>query len=135
MPPEALSKCLDHITPTEWYELINGKTFFWAERRRLQSLLNAFAYRNRAHCVITIDTHGLLSRHGSRTSLSAINSGFVYYGGPRGRHTFKSLAEFPSGHRVWKLAVEYSVSDLVDFVIRVEDWKRDMRVGVIWERR
>ena len=54
MPPDKLSKCLDGISTQEWYKLINGKTFFWAERRRLNNLLNAVAYSNRPHCVITI---------------------------------------------------------------------------------
>lgn len=134
MPPQKLSTCLDGLSPQEWYELLNGKTFFWAERRRLQTLLNAWAYRNEAHCVLTVDHHGLIKRHGTRASLSAINSGFVYSGATRGRFTFKPIAEFPNHQRVWEVAVEYSVPDLADFVIRVEDWKRDARLRVIWER-
>ena len=135
MPPDELSKCLDGISTQEWYRLINGKTFFWAERRRLNNLLNAIAYRNRPHCVITIDTQALLDRHESRTSLSAINSGFTYHGGTRGRDTFKSIAEFPGSNTVWELAVEYSVPDLADCVIRVEDWEKNSRIRVVWENQ
>lgn len=134
MPPNELVNCLVNLTTTEWYELLNRMTFFWAEWRRLANLLNAVAYRNKPHCVITIETRALLARHGSRASLSAINSGFVNYGGPRGRDTFKSIANFPSGHTVWELAVDYSVPDLADLVISVEEWRRDTRLRVIWDR-
>ena len=64
-----------------------------------------------------------------------MNSGFVYNGGLRGRDTFKSIAEFPGGRTVWELAVEYSVPDLVDHVIRVEDWQGNSRIRVVWENR
>ena len=134
MPPAKLAGNLVNMTPGEWYEFLNRKTFFWADWKRLTNLLNAYAYRNRAHCVLTVDTEALLTRHGNRTSLCAINSGFVYHGGRRGRETFKPIANYPSGNRVWELAVEYSVSDVADLVVRVEDWQRDSRLRIVWDR-
>ncbi len=134
MPPSELAKNLVNMTPEEWYEFLNGKTFFWADWKRLRSLLHAYAYRNRAHTVLTVDTDALLARHGKRTSLCAINSGFVYYGGRRWRATFKPIADFPSGNGVWELAVEYRVPDLADLVVRVEDWRRDSRLRLVWDR-
>ena len=134
MPPAKLAGNLVNMTPGEWYEFLNRKTFFWADWKRLTNLLNAYAYRNRAHCVLTVDTEALLTRHGNRTSLCAINSGFVYHGGRRWRETFKPIANYPSGNRVWELAVEYSVSDVADLVVRVEDWQRDSRLRIVWDR-
>ena len=134
MPPAKLAGNLVNMTPGEWYEFLNRKTFFWADWKRLTNLLNAYAYRNRAHCVLTVDTEALLTRYGNRTSLCAINSGFVYHGGRRGRETFKPIANYPSGNRVWELAVEYSVSDVADLVVRVEDWQRDSRLRIVWDR-
>ena len=134
MPPSKLANNLVNMTPEQWYKFLNRKTFFWADRRRLTNLLNAYAYRNRAHSVLTVDTEALLTRHGDRTSLCSINSGFVYYGGRRGRETFKPIAKFPSGNQVWELAVEYSVPDVADLVVRVEDWRRDSRLRLVWDR-
>ncbi len=134
MPPSDLANNLVNMTPGEWYEFLNRKTFFWADWNRLTNLLNAYAYRNRAHCVLTVDTEALLTRQGKRTSLCAINSGFVYHGGRRGRETFKAIADFPSRNQVWELAVEYSVPDVADLVVRVEDWRRDSRLELVWDR-
>lgn len=135
MPPNKLEKCLVNLTPQEWYEFLNRKTFFWAERERLARLLNGRAYRRRPHCVITIDTRALLDRHIEKISLSAINSGCVIFGGsPRGRETFRSIADFPNSRTIVEVAVEYSVPDVVDLVISVEEWERDTRLAIIWDR-
>ncbi len=134
MPPSKLANNLVNMTPEEWYEFLNRKTFFWADWNRLTNLLNAYAYRDRAHSVLTVDTEALLTRHGNRTSLCPINSGFVYHGGRRGRETFKPIANYPSGIRVWELAVEYSVPDVADLVVRVEDWRGASRLRVVWDR-
>lgn len=135
MPPAQLAPTLVNMTPTEWYEFLNRKTFFWTDWKRLMNLLNAYAYRSRAHCVLTVDTSALLARHWDKTSLCAINSGFVYHGGKRGKETFKPIANYPSEHSVWELAVEYSVPDVVDLLVRVESWRRDSRLRVIWDRQ
>lgn len=135
MPPAQLAPILVNMTTREWYEFLNRKTFFWTDWKRLSNLLNANAYRNRAHCVLTVETSALLARHGDQVSLCAINSGFVYHGGRRGRETFKPIANYPSEGSVWELAVEYSVPDIVDLLVRVENWRGDSRLKVIWDRQ
>lgn len=134
MPPSKLASNLVDMTPQEWYEFLNRKTFFWANWNRLANLLNANAYRHRPHSVLFVDTAALLTRHAHRVSLCAINSGFVYHGGKRGRGTFKEIANFPNANRVWELAVEYSVPDIADLVVRVEDWQRDAKLRLVWDR-
>lgn len=137
MPESKLRGCLVDMTPQEWYELINRKTFFWAEKTPLVWMLKAAPYRDREHGVITIPTRILLDHHVDRITLSAINSGSVYpskaTGTPRlrGRDTFKPLRDFTS-RWVTELAVEYSVPDIADLAIRVEAWQRDRRLRVIW---
>ncbi len=133
MPPEELAKCLVGMTAKEWYEYINHKTFFWVEQERLLRLLNAFAYRNRSHTVIIVNTNALIDSHADEVTLSSINSGFAYFGGQRGRDTFKSIEDSPSGHRVWELAVEYSVDDVEQLAICVEKWRGDQKLEVIWK--
>ncbi len=134
MPPSRLTNKLVDMTPREWYEFLNRKTFFWAEEYRLIKLLSAIAYRDRAHTVLAIDTKALLANHGHRTSLCSINSGFANYGGMRGRNTFSSIERFPEGKRVWELAVEYSVPDIRDLIISVEEWQRNSKLKLIWHR-
>ena len=51
----SVAKTLRNMTPREWYELLNRKVFFWVTEERVQQLLGARMYRNRAHTVITLD--------------------------------------------------------------------------------
>ena|SRR5208282_3252377 len=55
MSDKALRRCLQNMEPREWYETLNRKVFFWLTRERLLTLLSARAYRNREHCVLTLD--------------------------------------------------------------------------------
>ena len=57
-----LAECLEDMTVREWYELLNRKTFFWVSKERLERLLSARAYRNRAHDIVTVDTRQLVER-------------------------------------------------------------------------
>lgn len=132
MPPIELDPQLVDLTRQEWYKYLNGKTFFWAERKRLANFL--FAYGRRPHCVLIVDTLALLSRHGSRASLCSINSGFTKQRARRGSETFKPIAKFPSSQRVWEVAIEHSVPDIMDFIVRAEEWQRDRKLDLIWER-
>src|SRR2546425_1085258 len=45
MHESALGKCLKGITPRQWYELLNRHVFFWVTPERVQTLLEARAYR------------------------------------------------------------------------------------------
>lgn len=59
-----------HISPSDWYELLNAKAFFWLSEERLHKLTNAKAYRDREHDVLEVDTRSLIDAH-------RIQSGFV----------------------------------------------------------
>ncbi|MGH7233614.1 MAG: DUF7002 family protein [Nitrospiraceae bacterium] len=93
MPVNALKKCLVGMTPSEWYELINSKVFFWLDVDRLN--------RQRGACepwpqvVLEVDTERLLTRHAKRIALSPINTGNARRRpAKRGRCTFVP-------YRVW----------------------------------
>src|ERR1044071_5448626 len=79
MSEGALRKCLVRISPRQWYELLNGRVFFWLSRERLARLLSARAYRNAKHCVMTVDTGELIRHHLDRITLSPINSGSTIF--------------------------------------------------------
>ena len=129
MPPDSLKKVLEDSTPQQWYELLNGKSFFWPTKERLMRLLNAKLYRNRSHDVIIVDTKSLLERHIDNVTLSPINSGFSLFGkGKRSLKTFKSVEEYPpitNCNDVVELAVEYCVKDVAYLVVSVEQRRGD----------
>lgn len=133
LPERELKAVLRGMEPLEWYRLINGKTFFWADLQSLVWMLGAITYRNRTHSVLTIDTRRLLDRHIDRVWLTDQNSGSVYGNKPRGLYTFRKVGTFNSPW-VKEIAVDYSVPDIEDLTIRVEEWRRDRKLRQIWPR-
>lgn len=122
MHPDSLEPLLDGITVRGWYELLNGKTFFWTIEERLGRFLNAKAYRGRTHDVITVDTAEMVRRHAERITLAPINTGSTLGARHRrGPRTFQRIGDFPvERRRVVELAVDYSVPDLADFTLTVK---------------
>lgn len=120
MSDAALDRCLVGMTHQEWYELLNARCFFWCTAARLESMLNAVAYRDQAHAVLTVDTARLLERHSNEVELSTINTGSTLYVPPkRGRHTFVPLKDFPSIGRPAELVIPRSVPDIAEVVVDV----------------
>jgi hypothetical protein len=132
--PNLLDRCLtDGMAPSEWYELLNRRVFFWLTEDNLNVLLRARAYRDQTQTVLTVDTAALLDRHLAETELSSINSGSILRGGAlRGAHTFSSITDHPSS-RVVELAVLRAVPDIMEVVTQVErrhpDGSRDLLCG------
>lgn len=130
MDDKGLTRCLNGITPTEWYELLNRRTFFWLTEERLERLLGAGAYRNKQHCVLTLETRPLVERHLDRITLSPMNSGCTKpMPHPRGRDCFRPVREYPYDEwakkrrkqdGVVELVVDYSVPDVAEMVLTVE---------------
>ncbi len=88
----------DGLTPADWYALLNARVFCWVNEERLTRLLGT--YRKRRNVVLVLDSTRVLADHADRVTLSAINSGYsLRYAQPRGRDTFRRLADFPA-HRI-----------------------------------
>lgn len=132
MPESKLSTLLTGATTREWYELINRKTFFWVDKKRLIWMLKAPPYRNKTHSVLTVRTSALLDRHLATVTLSDQNSGSLHSGKIRGPDTFKQISAYRS-RWIAELAVDYGVLDVADFTLRVEEWRGDNTLGLIWE--
>ena len=140
----ALERCLRGATPRQWYELLNGKTFFWLHPNRLTRLLRGRAYRGRSHCIITVDTARLLEHHREQIRLSPINSGSTIWNPvERSPATFQHIAEFPFQERrqsrpienvVVELAVNYSVPNIADVALLVEHRAEERIVETLWRR-
>ena len=144
MRESTLLKCLQGLSPSQWYQLLNRRTFFWLDSDRLTTLLNARAYRSRAHCVLTVETKLLLQRHATRITLCPINSGSTIYNPPaRGASSFYTIADYPFEERrktrgrkgaVAELVVDYSVPDIGEMVISVEHRQQNNLLKRLWMR-
>ena len=143
MTDAALVRCLDDgLTPKDWYELLNSRTFFWLSRARIWTLLKARAYRDVRQTVLTLDTARLVAAHRDRIWLSPINSGATLFSPQRrGKQTFQRIAAFPyearsagraDANNVVELVVDHSVSDIADFVLAVHSVQNDKIIGEVW---
>ena len=133
MPPSALRRCLDAgLSPQAWYDLVNGKVFFWLQVERLDRHLAAC--RARPQVVVAVDLRRMLARHGEAAFVTPFNVGNARRRpASRGRRTFVRLdawlgtrweTEAPQGRPARarsyppaEIAIEGSVPDLMDFVV------------------
>jgi hypothetical protein len=139
-----LRACLTDMTLEEWLDALNSRVFFWLDEPHLETLLGAGAYRDKAHDVLHVDTAELLERHAARVTLCPINSGSTIYNPrPRGSTTFLPIGDYPFEERrrargkdaIIELAVDHSVPDVADVVIRVERRRAGGKIEeVLWER-
>lgn len=140
MPPERLRMALtDGTTPEEWYQLINGKVFFWAEHHRLLRLLNA--YGNDEHDVLILDTRSLVSAHLQNVWLCHMNSGNTLpIPHHRGTNIFQRIYDFPAKRNgkpekdVVEVLVDHGVPDIAAHTLEVLRMKRAEVLGNIWRR-
>jgi Family of unknown function (DUF7002) len=140
MNDTGLNKCLvGRVTPQEWYELLNTKTFFWASKERLLGLLNARAYRDEEHDVLTINAESLVNEYEQNIVLCPMNSGAtIPFNHPRGLDKFKTIADYDfeswtkkKGGRkkaVVEICIEGGAPNIFNHVVSVD---RMMRKAVL----
>lgn len=130
MSDAGLKRCLPaHLIPSDWYQLLNSKAFFWLTEDRLHRLTSAKAYRDREHDVLEVDTRSIIEAHRDEIWFCPINSGCTKpMPHPRDETVFARVSDYPyeswrrkrkRGERVVELAVDYSVPDIRDHVRRV----------------
>ncbi len=96
MSDARLLKCLTGATPSEWYYLLNGFTFFWVSEERLSRLLGGRAYRRLSHCVLEVESSKVLGEHAAETYLTPMNTGnCLPVPHPRSPAKFVPLADCP----------------------------------------
>lgn len=130
MSDSGLRRCLPgHMEPADWYQILNGKAFFWLSRERLHRLTGARAYRDREHDILLVDTRSLVEAHRAAIWLCPINSGCTKpVARARDENTFERIRDYSysywrrkrkRGERVVELAVDYAVPDITDHVRQV----------------
>lgn len=143
MDDVGLRRCLPaHITPAEWYRLLNRKVFFWLTQDRLTKLLKAGTYRARPHTVIEVSARKLVEAHRQRIWFCPMNSGCTKpYPHPRDEKTFQRISDYPysywrsrrvRGERVVELAIDYSVPDIAQFVNRVVQMQANRELATLF---
>jgi hypothetical protein len=139
-----LEQCLIGMAVADWYRELNRRVFFWLNENRVTGLLQARAYRDRPHDVLTLDTASLVAAHEDNITLAPINTGStIFKPQPRGVGTFLSIADYPfedwrrrRGRRnaVTELAVDRAVEDLVDHTVVVESRQGTTVIERLWFR-
>jgi hypothetical protein len=143
--PQFLDRSLTDMSVSEWLAVLNNRVFFWLHPDSLARLLNARLYKKHAHDVLIVNTASLVSTHGDRVMLSAINSGATLYpnAAQRGSETFIRVQDFPLSkrrgrrllNRITELAVIDGVSDIADHTVRVERRRQDEVLDILFEHR
>lgn len=136
MPAKALERCLVGLRPSEWYQLLNRKVFFWLDADRLNRQRRACGPRSQI--VLVVNTEQLLRRHAKRIALSPINSGNARRKpAVRGKATFVPYTEWlksgwssevmglgtserAGSHRPVELTVEGSIQDIMECLVDVQ---------------
>lgn len=123
MTDEALEKCLcpqSGLTPSDWYQILNRKCFFWLDPERVHILAKGYPDND----VLEVCARSLIDRHRSKIWLCPMNSGTTKpMAHPRGKCTFSRIEDYPYAY--WKakkrskppvveLTVEYEVPDIRD---------------------
>lgn len=131
----------DGLTPQNWYEIINSKVFFWAQPKRLVSLLSARSYREHEHDVFTFDTASFVAAHEHSIWLCPMNSGNTFpFPTRRGLDTFKRIGDYPATKtgrpvkEVVELVVDYSVPDIAQHVVQVRRMKEPQIIKTLYMR-
>jgi hypothetical protein len=145
MDDSGLLRALKDMSPTEWYLTLNSKVFFWLTEARLSTLLRARAYRDRQHCVLTVNTSSFLKDFEDRIWLSPINSGATKpMPAPRGSNTFRRIKDYPFTDRlrvtrsrkksVAELAVDYSIPNIIEYLEEVTIRDSSGVISVLYRR-
>lgn len=132
------------MKPSDWYALLNCKVFFWLSLERLHKLTGAKTYRDLAHDVLEVDTRSLIAAYREKAWLCPINSGCTKpFPHPRDEKAFRRIADYPysdwrgrrrATERAVELAVDYSVPDIADHVVRVVSKRGSDELAVIYDR-
>lgn len=140
MPPDALRRVLPpHVSPRQWYKLVNRRVFFWAAWPRLETLLHSRSYRTGYHDVMVLDTQSLVDAYEEHIHLTHMNTGTVMpWYTPRDPTAFKRIADYPvraSGSPVKpvvELTVEGKVLDVERFVLTVHRMHSSEDSETVW---
>jgi len=136
----------DGVSAQDFLLALNSRVFFWPDRRRLERLMNARAYRRHPQVVLRLDTASLLSAHPD-AELTPYNTGSVHVPGlpKRGPQTFQPIADYPfddwaqrrgsTKKAIAELTVPWHVPGIARHVTMVERWEEGRPGAVLFRGR
>ncbi len=142
MNTSMLTKVLqDGTSPREWFELLNGKVFLWARKKKITKddrlLLFLNIYRKDAQIVLEIDSARFLHRHAHHVSLCHINSGATrsvdHKRSPKSFVSFEEYSLVEHGE-VAEVTVETSLPDVQSMLTRASRVGQDGVEEVLFEQ-
>ncbi len=91
------TRSLDGITPSEWWQLVNSRVYFFCRQREADTLVDSYLGREFTQEVIKLRTKPLLEVVTKDIEVTTVNVGvFPRTKGPsRGRSSFIPLADYP----------------------------------------
>lgn len=127
----ALEKSLVGLSAQQWFELLNKKTFFWTDSIGLNRMLGAKLYQSRTHYVFTVNTQKLINRYADKLTLCPFNSGSLYGKNAEKQRSINTFRPISHHSEPWatELAVEYSVPDIFDLTICVDECISETKNG------
>lgn len=137
MSASRVAASLQDATPAEFFRFLNGQVFFWPSEERLSRMNGARAYQGMPQVVLIVRTEPIVGAYLNAIRISPINSGCTTpYAHDRSIAMFESITDFewekrkrPRKYRVAELTISDSVSDVWNYVARVEVWVNGGLVG------
>lgn len=123
-PVKLAAALTDGMTVDVWLEHLNSLVFLYPDEPSLLKLYEV--YKAEPAVVLTLDSRSLVRAYGARLRVASINSGSVLYKAqPRGRGTFKGLAQHDGTRAVKEVAVMDPITDLRSYLLGAELWLPD----------
>lgn len=117
MTERMLQVCLlGGLAPQDWYDRLNGYVFFWADEKRLETMMTK--YKHTPQVVLTFDAERVLGRYGDRACVTSFNTGAV--APAYKKRCFDAFLPYSTwlageGGRAAEVVIDYAVPDAADF--------------------
>jgi Family of unknown function (DUF7002) len=129
------TRSLDGITPSQWWQLVNSRVYFFCRQRDVNTLVESYLGRHLPQEVIKLRAKPVLDVVADQVEVTTVNVGvFPRTKGPsRGRNSFVPLADYPAADtaKIREITVAARVpfaSSAVTSVVRHEVDGRRSRV-------
>ena len=126
---------LDGITVADWWQLLNDRSYFYADQDALDALVTSYAADGIGQEVISLETRRLLSPVADNVEVAVVSAGvFPRTSGPsRGRATFQSLGDFAGDSaKIKEITVTAPVTITDSAVIKVVRFTPGQEPVRIW---
>ena len=113
LPAKALLRCLNGISPEDWYVEMNERIFFFLNEDKARNFAKVRADKLPARTLLCLNTEKLIAGSETDFELCAFNSGNAMRKPVRrDRDSFQTIAKYPLAERARKYGWNHAVSEL-----------------------